>query len=97
LLEAMASKKPVLATSVGAIPDVVRSGLAGLLVPPGDPAALCKGIVELLTNPERANRLAENARLRVEQEFSSKAMAEKYVEIYEDVLRRKGRKSIRQD
>lgn len=89
LLEAMASRKPVLATSVGAVPKVVRSGVSGMLVPPADSTALSKGIIELMGNPKRAKMLAENGRLRVEEEFSSRVMTEKYIEIYEAALRRK--------
>ncbi|MDQ3988781.1 MAG: glycosyltransferase family 4 protein [Actinomycetota bacterium] len=52
-------ERPVVATTVGDIPQVVRDGETGLLVPPGDPSALAEALVSLLTDPERAKRLGE--------------------------------------
>ena len=86
LLESMASQKPIVATNVGAIPKVIEHGHSGLLVQPGDAKELAKAIMDLLANPQKAHRLAEQARDKVKQQFSSERMAEKYVEVYRDVL-----------
>jgi len=92
LLEAMASQKPVIATNVGAVPKVIENGYSGILVPPGDIESLAEAIIDLLSNPRKAGVFAAHARERVEQEFSSKRMAERYIEVYKDVLRVQGAK-----
>lgn len=86
LLEAMASQKPIVATNVGAIPKVIEHGHSGLLVQPGDTKGLAKAITDLLANPQKAYELAKNARRKVKQQFSSERMAEKYIDVYQDVL-----------
>jgi glycosyltransferase involved in cell wall biosynthesis len=63
-LEALACGVPVVATAVGGLPEIVVDGENGILVPPGDPAALAKALLALLTD-ERL-RLAEGARRRAE-------------------------------
>lgn len=87
LLEAMASKKPVIATEVGAVPKVIQDGHSGLLVEPKDVEGLSKAIIDLLENPDQAAYLALNGYEEVTNEFSSQKMAERYVEVYKEVLR----------
>jgi glycosyltransferase involved in cell wall biosynthesis len=87
LLEAMASKKPVVATKVGAIPKVIEDGHSGVLIQPGDVNGLVNSIIDLLVNPKLAHELGRHARDKVEKEFSSKKMTEKYIDVYHDVLR----------
>lgn len=66
LLEAMAYGAAVVATEAGGIPEIVRSGETGILVPVEDPAALAAGIERLATDPALIGRLAEAGRRRVE-------------------------------
>ncbi|HXG41034.1 MAG TPA: glycosyltransferase, partial [Candidatus Limnocylindrales bacterium] len=82
LLEAMASRLPVVATDVSGSRQVVVPGETGLLVPPGDPDRLGAAIVELLEAPERARAFGEAARRRVEDHFSARAMAVRHAELY---------------
>jgi glycosyltransferase involved in cell wall biosynthesis len=70
LLEAMACGCPVVASRVGGIPDVVRDGVDGLLVPPGDVAALQQALLRVLVAPELATQLGQRARERVLSDFS---------------------------
>jgi len=65
-VEALAVGTPVVATAVGGVPEVVRDGVNGLLVPPGSPDALAEAIARLLGSPELEARLASAARPSVE-------------------------------
>lgn len=87
ILETMASKTPIISTRVGAIPSVLEDGRSGLFVTPGDVTGLAAAIVDLLENEEKRDTLSKNAWQRVEREFSSRKMAEKYIAVYEDALR----------
>ena len=86
LLEAMATGVPVVATRVGGIPEVAVDGTAQL-VEPGDDAALADAIERLLVDPELARRQAEQARRRVLERFSARAVARATLQLYESLLR----------
>ncbi len=70
LLEAMAAGVPVVATAVGGVPEIVRDGVDGVLVPPKDPAAAASAVQGLLTDRDTASRLASSARRRYERAFT---------------------------
>jgi len=70
LLEAMASARPVVATDVGGVSEIVVDRLSGYLVPPRDPLALAAGLMELLSSPERARRMGLVGRARIETELN---------------------------
>lgn len=74
LLEAMAAGVPVVATRAGGIPEVVRDGVDGLLVPPADPPALAAALDRILRDPAAADRRAASARARVAAEFAADRM-----------------------
>jgi glycosyltransferase involved in cell wall biosynthesis len=90
LLEAMARRVPVVATDVGGIPEVVTDGVDGLLVPPGDSAALAEAIVGLLRDPTLARRLGEAGRRTVEERFSINAQVRRIQGVYDEELARAG-------
>ncbi|HAA89289.1 MAG: Glycosyl transferase [Thermoanaerobacterales bacterium 50_218] len=69
-LEALALGKPVIATRVGALPEILGDGECGILVPPADSGALARALLDLLQNPDLARRLAERGRKRVLGVFS---------------------------
>lgn len=70
IAEAMAAECPVIASSVGGIPELINSGRDGVLVPPRDVPALAKALEELARDPERRQCLGANARTRVGQDFA---------------------------
>jgi glycosyltransferase involved in cell wall biosynthesis len=74
VLEAMAAGIPVVASAVGGIPDQLRHGEEGILVPPDDPDALGEALGALLRDPAYARRLGETGRLRTENEFSHETL-----------------------
>lgn len=87
LLDAMASGKPIVATTAGGIPEVVQDGKTGLLVPPKDPEALATALVSLLKDPERRRRLGEAGLARVRERFSAERMVQDTLGVYERVGR----------
>lgn len=82
LLEGLAAAKPVVATRVGAIPDVVIPGETGLLVEPGDAQGLAGALLQLLRDPERAISLGRRGREHVARTYSSEAFAARYRDLY---------------
>jgi glycosyltransferase involved in cell wall biosynthesis len=75
-LEAMAAGKPVVASRVGGLAEVVVDGESGLLVPPEDPAALATALARLLDDPALRTRLAATGQVRVMRDHGIAAMAE---------------------
>jgi glycosyltransferase involved in cell wall biosynthesis len=73
VLEAMAMQIPVVASSVGGIPEAVEDGISGLLIPPGDPPALAMAIKRILEDNTLASRLGEAGRRRVLDEFDARS------------------------
>jgi glycosyltransferase involved in cell wall biosynthesis len=69
-VEAMAFKLPVVATSIGGFPGMVKDGETGLLVPPADPTALAGALSELLANPERARAMGQAGHRRGHELFT---------------------------
>lgn len=90
ILEAMARRRPVVASAVGGIPEVVTDGLDGLLVPPGDSAALADAIVRLATSSDLRRRLGEAGYATVAERFSIDAQVRRIEELYDEELARAG-------
>lgn len=86
LLEAMALGKPVIASGIGGVSELVRDGETGRLVPPNDPAALAAAIAEVVANPERAHRWAEAGRCWVEKHHRAEEMVRRVEAIYRELL-----------
>lgn len=83
--EAMACGIPVVSTTGGALPEV--AGDAAILVPPGDPGALARAIVDLLENPEKAKQMGDAGYRRVLEHFTWENAARKTVAAYREVIR----------
>ncbi len=82
ILEAMASGRAIVATAVGGTPMLLDHGRAGMLVPPGNPAALADALLELLADPGQRTALGRAARERAEAVFSQRTMVDRYLELY---------------
>jgi glycosyltransferase involved in cell wall biosynthesis len=90
ILEAMAAALPVVATSVGGVPEAVEEGETGLLVPPRDPVRLAAALERLLVDPGLRRRLGSNGRARVLERFGLEAFQEAHVDVYRRELARCG-------
>ncbi|NML14405.1 TIGR03088 family PEP-CTERM/XrtA system glycosyltransferase [Azohydromonas sp. G-1-1-14] len=87
LLEAMASGLPVVATAVGANPDLVKNGETGEIVPPDDPQALGNALARMASAPQAlARQLGRAGRARVVKDYSQQAMVKAYQGLYERYL-----------
>jgi glycosyltransferase involved in cell wall biosynthesis len=82
LLEALAHGKPVIASAVGGIPDIVMDGSTGQLVPPGDPGALATALRTYHDDPGLAARHAEAGRRHLEERFSWHGIIRRLVDLY---------------
>jgi glycosyltransferase involved in cell wall biosynthesis len=83
-LEAMALRRPVVASRVGGTPEVVEEGKSGMLVPPADPESLAKAIAELIADPARAAAMGQAGRARVEANFTLEHMVSQLEHLYRE-------------
>lgn len=88
LLEAQAAGKPVIGTRVGGIPEVIREGETGFVVPPKDPEALADAMIKLLKDPERQRTMGLAAKKWVDQKFSVEEMIQKISQLYEELIQK---------
>lgn len=92
IVEAMAAGRPVVATAVGGIPEIVVHDETGVLVPPGNPIALAAAIEALLRDPDRARALGARGQRRAREKFSIELTVKRHEELYETlVAKRAGR------
>ena len=86
LLEAMASSKPIIATNVGGISEIITNNLDGLLVEPGNSKDLALSIIRLIQSEKLKESLAKNAYQTVQDRFSVQKTTQKYYKCYREVL-----------
>lgn len=86
VIEAMASRRPLVAAAAGGVLELVEHGRTGLLVAPGDPEALAKAIARLLRSPEERHRLADAGRRHIEENFSSERDAADLETLWRDTV-----------
>jgi glycosyltransferase involved in cell wall biosynthesis len=90
LVEAMAAGRPVIASRVGGVPAIVHDRQNGLLVPPGDPAALANAIEELLRRPDWARELGAAGRKTIDLRFGAREMVRAVEAVYDEALAERG-------
>ena len=90
LVEAAAAGKPIVATDIDGVREVVRNGETGLLVPPRDSAALAAAVLRLLDDPDLAGRLAGRARAEVPPLYTVERMVSETASLYLEIAARKG-------
>ncbi len=90
ILEAMAMARPVVATDVAGVSEVVEDEVTGLLVEAGEPELLAQALLRLIGNPGLAAQMGAAGRQRVEGEFGVERMVAETTALYDDLLRQKG-------
>ncbi|MEI6777903.1 MAG: glycosyltransferase family 4 protein [Chloroflexales bacterium] len=86
LLEAMGAGRPVVASRVAGVPDVIDDGVHGMIVPERDPAALASAILRLINDRPFAEQLGRAARARVEQELTWEKTCERFERVYREAI-----------
>jgi glycosyltransferase involved in cell wall biosynthesis len=86
VLEAMSFSKPVIASRVGGIPELVQNGVNGLLVEPGNTNQLVEATKRLFSDPSLGRKYGQNAREKVEAQYTWKKIGQKTLQLYEELL-----------
>jgi glycosyltransferase involved in cell wall biosynthesis len=86
VMEYLAAGKPVVATRVGGVPDLVEHGVHGLLVAPDDSGALADAIAKLLESPQRAAEMGARGRARQQAEFDVNVAVRRIEQLYEQLF-----------
>ncbi len=85
-LEGMACGVPAVCSRVGGLPEVIRDGVEGYLVPPRDVKTMAARALDILTDPDRRERMGRAARARAQSEFCSDKIIPRYEKLYQDLL-----------
>jgi glycosyltransferase involved in cell wall biosynthesis len=85
-IEALASATPVVANRVGGVPDVVRDGVDGFLVEPGDTAGAAERLAQLAADPRLRSRLGESGRRNVFERYSVSRLVDDIDRLYRSLL-----------
>jgi glycosyltransferase involved in cell wall biosynthesis len=94
LAEAMAMSRPVVSTPVGVARDVIRDGVNGFIVPPGDARAMAERLEHLMDHPECARAMGERARGTVVEQLTIQRRVESFYELYQQCLSMSGREEL---
>jgi glycosyltransferase involved in cell wall biosynthesis len=89
LIEAQSLGVPVIASNVGGIPEMIKQGQTGILVPANDPEALASAIKELLSDPQRLQAMSEAGRSWVKSRFKAEDMTARIIDVYFQALKEK--------
>ncbi|MDP8242788.1 MAG: N-acetyl-alpha-D-glucosaminyl L-malate synthase BshA [Candidatus Hinthialibacter antarcticus] len=86
IAEAMSCEVPVVATSVGGVPEVIKHGVTGFLAPLGDIQCLAESAIEILRCPKRFAAIGKAGRQRILEHFEMEKITKQYVDLYNEVL-----------
>lgn len=86
ILEAMAARKPVICSNIGALPEVNLHGETGLIIAPNHPLGLAEAINSLLGDAELRTRMGAQGRARVEEKFTQQQQVQAHVQLFRDVI-----------
>lgn len=86
--EAMASGRPVVATTVGALPDMIQHGLTGYLVPAGDVEAVADGMARILADAEKTAAMGKQAAVVARRQYHPESVADGYLQAMQQAMRR---------
>jgi len=89
ILEAAACRRPIVAASVGGVPEIIDDGLSGFLFKPGDVESLARHCLHLLKNRDLARQLGEQARRKIEQKFTIKRHCQQIASLYEELMEKR--------
>ena len=90
IIEAMCMGRPVVASRVGGVPEIVEDGITGLLVPPDDPAALADALRRLAESADLRLELGRQGRIRAERDFHPERTVERYLAAYREAAAHRG-------
>ena len=88
MIEALAHGKPVIASNVGGIPDVITNGKTGILIPEKDPDALTTAVIDMLNHPDQANSLGKAGLADIQSRFSWKKILPQWQAVFSQALSR---------
>jgi glycosyltransferase involved in cell wall biosynthesis len=86
LIEASACARPVVATDVGGVREVVSDGVSGTLIPPGEITAIADALIDLLQDPERRARMGHSGRVLIQERFDMYNWVRRLADIYADAI-----------
>ncbi len=84
IIEAMAAERPIIASKVGGIPELIKHNQNGLLVEPRDSQQICQSIKKILDNPALEQKFAQKNRQKISEKFSLKKMARETISLYQE-------------
>ncbi len=90
ILESMSCGTPIIAFKVGGVPEVVKNGKTGKLVPAPDTRQMSEAILSLIFDVEQLATMGQNCRKTIEKEYALSMQAQRYVELYQQLLCKKG-------
>lgn len=85
VLEAMAAGKPIIVSNLGGVYALVKEGINGWLLPPGDVAAIADAVIKLINNPTLVKSMGQNSRRIAREKFSMDRMTEEIIRVYESL------------
>lgn len=89
VLEAAACRRPLVASFVGGVPEIIDDGRSGFLFPPGDIATLARSCLQLLKNQKLARQLGEAARRKIEEKFTLEKHCQQVTSLYQELMEKK--------